>query len=238
MSFRSWRRFFLGAILPQFFATQSAFSAGPALQIRIGQSGTVQINWANDPAAVLESISPLAVPGGWQPVSDQPSLDGGLLSITLRAGDTSRFFRLRTTAGLTTIIETSPVDGEGDVAVTRDTIMRLSSPLAANTILTSDHFYATSGGRKLLTRVELSSDRRTVTLFYLEPIPGSARVSVVLDASEIFDAQGKLLDADGDGAPGGVKRLIFDTLSITPVPQTAVVGRVFAAEQIRIGGNL
>src|SRR5262249_51631606 len=37
---------------------------------------------------------------------------------------------------------------------------------------------------------------------------------------------------DGDGQPGGSIQLDFDTLSITPVPGTAVIGHIFASDRI------
>ena len=133
---------------------------------------------------------------------------------------------------LTTIAETSPAYGADRVAVTRETIFYFSAPLAENTVLGLNHLSAEFGGRRILSRVELSSDRRKATLFYLEPLPASARIQVTFNAADVADTNGKLLDADGDGTPGGVGLLIFDTLSITPVPGTAVIGHVFASELV------
>ncbi|MBK9139075.1 MAG: carboxypeptidase regulatory-like domain-containing protein [Verrucomicrobia bacterium] len=84
----------------------------------------------------------------------------------------------------------------------------------------------------MLTRTELSPDRRTATLFYLEPLPGATRVRVVFDGDKVRDAQGKLVDADTDGVEGGVGIVTFTTLNNLPVPRTAVIGRVFASELV------
>ena len=46
------------------------------------------------------------------------------------------------------------------------------------------------------------------------------------------------LDADGDGEPGGVAAIDFDTLSLTILPGTAVFGRVFASELGDTGMNV
>jgi hypothetical protein len=139
---------------------------------------------------------------------------------------------LFTTTPLTTLREASPKNGEGDVAVTRRTIFRFTQPLAAATIFDLSRVHADFGGRRLLSRVELSSDRRTATLFYLENLPSSARVRVTFDGTGLSDFLGRAVDLDGDGQPRGGVQLDFDTLSITPVPATAVIGHVFASDKI------
>ena len=131
-----------------------------------------------------------------------------------------------------TSVSSSPAAGESDVAVTRETVLRFSRPLAADTTLSTTQLYASFGQRRLLTRVELAADRRSATLFYLEPIPASARIRVSLDGNSVRDVAGKAVDADGDGEPGGLGQIEFDTVSVTPVGTTGVVGRVFASELV------
>jgi len=131
-----------------------------------------------------------------------------------------------------TTVSSSPSAGESEVAVTRETVLRFSRPLAADTTLSAAQLYASFGQRRLLTRVELAADRRSATLFYLEPIPASARIRVSLDGSAVRDVAGKAVDADGDGEPGGLGLIEFDTVSVTPVGTTGVVGRVFASELV------
>jgi RHS repeat-associated protein len=138
---------------------------------------------------------------------------------------------------LTVITDTSPRHGEGGVAVTRETVLHFSYPLAPSVVIRTNQLFAEYGGRRLLSRVELSSDRRKVTLFYLEPLPGSARIRVTFDAANIPDVFGNLVDADGDGVAGGVALIDFETLSLTPVPGTAVCGRVFASELAPAGSG-
>ncbi|MCZ7636605.1 MAG: Ig-like domain-containing protein [Verrucomicrobia bacterium] len=123
-------------------------------------------------------------------------------------------------------------DGDDGVAVTRETVLQFSRPLAADTLLENARFFAEAAGRKVLSRPELSPDRRKATLFYLEPLPGATRVRVTFDAAAIKDTEGRLVDADGDGQEGGVARIEFDTLSNHPTPGTAVIGRVFASELV------
>ena len=131
---------------------------------------------------------------------------------------------------LTTVASTSPVSGEGEVAVTRETIVRFSAPLHDTTVLTGAEVFAEFGGELLLARPHLSPDRRTITLFYGTPLPASARVRVTVVGSLLLDELGSPVDADGDGAVGGTLTFDFDTLSLATLAGTRVCGRVFASE--------
>jgi len=130
---------------------------------------------------------------------------------------------------LTRILESSPANGDSGVGVMRETIIYFTQPLSASTLITPQNLYAQFGGQKLVTRIELSPDRRKVTLFYVYPLPGSARVRVTFDGNAFTDFAGRPIDADGDGQPGGVAIIDFDTLSQTPLAGTIVCGRVFAS---------
>ena len=55
---------------------------------------------------------------------------------------------------------------------------------------------------------------------------------VTVDGGLLCSANGSAVDADGDGQPGGVAIVDFDTLTLTTLPGTAVCGRVFASELI------
>ncbi|MCB1128985.1 MAG: Ig-like domain-containing protein, partial [Verrucomicrobiae bacterium] len=124
----------------------------------------------------------------------------------------------------------SPADGEGDIAVTRETVLRFDRELAEDTVLGLNTFFAEAAGRRVLTRTELGADRRTATLFYLEPLPGGSQVRVTFDGDKVRDTDRKLVDADADDTEGGVGFIHFTTLNNQPVPGTAVIGRVFASE--------
>ncbi len=136
------------------------------------------------------------------------------------------------------ILATSPGFGEGNVALTRETIFRFTQPLAVTNVITTNTLYAEFGGRRILSRVELGSDRRSLTLFFLETLPASARVRVTLNGNALAGALGTKVDVDGDGVSGGLGYLEFDTASITPVPGTAVIGWVFASELVPDPDNL
>jgi len=165
-----------------------------------------------------------------------PAAGSGQIQDPSGTADKQAFYRIQNLPVLTSFTS-SPANGETGVAVTRETILRFSEALAEGTMLDGELLRAEAAGRRILSRVEMSSDRRTVTLFYLENLPSSARVTVNLDARTLRDARGQIVDADGDGQPGGVGRITFETLGITPLAGTAVIGRVFASE-LAGGGTL
>lgn len=131
-----------------------------------------------------------------------------------------------------TRVSFSPADGESGVSVEREMIVRFTHPLATGTVLTSDILHAEFGGRRLLGRLELGTDRSMATLFYQEPLPGGARLRVTLDGNALLDDRGVAVDADADGLPGGVGSADFETTSTTPVAGTVLRGRVFASEVV------
>ncbi|MEZ4869087.1 MAG: Ig-like domain-containing protein [Caldilineaceae bacterium] len=135
----------------------------------------------------------------------------------------------KVTLGGTAILRTSPANGEDGVSSTRETIITFSNALDPATV-TAAAFTATFGGQNLAYRLNLSPDKTRVTLFYNNPLPGSARIRLTIDGSKLKDAQGLNVDVDGDGAAGGAQLIEFDTLSLTVIPGTAVCGRVFASQ--------
>lgn len=214
-------------------------AATPALSLRPVSSDRVELSWPADAAGfALEQAESLTVTTPWSAVSVAPSTAEGRAVVTLTPGSQTRYFRLTgNPPTVTRIVETSPAAGETGVSVTRETILRFSGPLAATTLLRPDDFHAEFGGRRWLTRAELSSDRRSATLFFLENLPASSRMRVVMSGDLLLDAAGVALDADGDGQPGGVRVLEFDTGGVAGVAATAVIGRVFAAEKLPDGSN-
>lgn len=210
----------------------SLFAQQPQLKVTILSVQEIRLSWPSASSDyVLESAPGLTGATVWRLVTTASQVEGTERVVRVPIGNSNQFYRLRQDRViLTTITETSPSAGEGNVAVTRETILRLSAPLAPASTVGNDRFYAEFGGRKLLSRVELSSDRRTLTLFYLEPLPGRARIRVTFNGDGLNDVAGQAVDADGNGQAGGKLLLDFDTLANGGVAGTAVTGRVFASE--------
>ena len=129
-----------------------------------------------------------------------------------------------------TTVSASPGQGDDGVSVHRETVLSFSRTLAVGTILDKTTLRADSLGREILVRRAISPDRRRATLFYLEPLPSGSRVRVTLDGARLLDDRGIAVDGDADGQAGGLMVVEFDTAPSSPVPQTAVIGRVFASE--------
>jgi hypothetical protein len=129
-----------------------------------------------------------------------------------------------------TIVRTSPAADEGGTSVSRETQIEFSAPIKESGV-DADAFPARFAGDPVEAVVDLSADRRTVTLFYKDRLPASARIRVGIKGDEISGDDGRKVDADGDGQPGGTGKLEFDTLSLTALEGTSVCGTVLAAEQ-------
>jgi hypothetical protein len=127
-------------------------------------------------------------------------------------------------------VTTTPTEGETGVSVHREVTLLFDKPLAAGTQLSGAQFFMEFGGRRILARTELSSDRLRAWLFPLEPLPPGARVQVVFDGAGIRDALGRELDVNSDGQSGGRLAFSYTTFGATPVLGTAVIGRVFDSE--------
>ncbi|MBI3418163.1 MAG: Ig-like domain-containing protein, partial [Verrucomicrobia bacterium] len=213
------------------FLPDRANGATPELTLQPLANHRLQLIWpATSTGFVLEQADALGAVVSWSKVAQTPVLAGGQLAVTLDTSTGNKFFRLH--APLVTIAQSSPLNGEMGVAVTRETIVHLSAPLSTNAVVGTNNFYAGFAGRRILSRVELSSDRTKASLFYLEPMPGSTRVNVVFDGAGLTDEMGRLIDADGDGVAGGATVIAFDTLNLTALAGTAVTGTVYASDLV------
>ena len=133
---------------------------------------------------------------------------------------------------LTTTLSTSPYGGEGDIALTREFVVRFNMPLKEGTVITNEMFHAYAGGELQVTSARLSSDRMKATLF-LNGFrwPSNSKVTVTLDGSNLSDFLDRTLDLDGDGEAGGVANWSFSTLSVEASdPSTVVRGQVFDSD--------
>jgi hypothetical protein len=235
------RPFFLNRLVVMlWFGFCLDVGAQPKLTATLGANASLTLSWSTtDAGYLLESTPALGATATWVAVGGTASQVDERFSFVVSPAGQARFYRLRQTgeAAVTRIAGTSPVLGETGVAGTREAVFRLSGPLGAGVALSTADLHAELGDRPLLVRPELSSDRRTATLFYLETLPGNARVRVTLDAERLLDASGKALDADGDGQPGGVRVLEYDTAGTFGMTNTGVIGKVFASEKNADGSN-
>jgi len=141
--------------------------------VATAENQIVRLTWTIRLSELVLEQSAFIGPGAaWQSVGAPLLSQGGEFWGDVTSGESQRFYRLRLgEPTLTTIATTSPLDAETDVAVSRETIVNFSAPLAEGTELTPNEFYDTLGEHRILSRVEVASNRRKATLFYLEPLP-------------------------------------------------------------------
>jgi hypothetical protein len=121
----------------------------------------------------------------------------------------------------------TPTNAASDVGSTFRPQVFFSRPVATAT-LNSNNFYATdTTGRKLPARIVPAGDGSFAWLFFETAMPGSSTITVHVDGSTILAADGgDLLDANGDGAPGGQFQYRFSTVSLAPLAGTTLSGKV------------
>ena len=214
--------------------------SGPSIISRRLGDNLVELSWTVPGSFFsLEQAPSLQTPISWVPVPQLPVQNGASFNVSLSVAQKAQFFRLRQAgSSAVRVQETSPSDGETGVAVTRETILRFSAPLSADTVLDVSRFNAWFGNRRLLSRGELSSDRKTATLFYLENLPSGAKIEVKFDGTGLKDGAGNEIDPDNNGVSGGVFTASFQTAGNSPLPKTGVIGHVYASEMGRGGTNL
>jgi membrane-associated phospholipid phosphatase len=144
------------------------------------------------------------------------------------AGNTSilsRAVELSSRIALTAMV--MPDDGAEDVGVTFRPRVTFSRPVDASTLTSSSYFATGPGGAALPATIVPAADGKSAWLFFAAALPGGAKVVLHVDGSRIRAlADGQLLDADGDGAPGGSYSAAFTTVSLAPLLGTSLSGRI------------
>ncbi len=137
----------------------------------------------------------------------------------------TRQFNLQTVIPLT-ITNLTPSNGSSDIGSTYRPQVNFSRPVDLTT-LTAQSFFATdTTGTKLPATIVPSKDGSFAWLFFTAPMPGASTVRLTLNGNLIRSLDGALLDADGDGSPGGVLTSSFTTVSLSSLPNTTIRGRV------------
>ncbi|MBT4666007.1 MAG: hypothetical protein HOB63_05790, partial [Opitutae bacterium] len=136
------------------------------------------------------------------------------------------------TLPLAGILSTSPYEGEGDVSLTREFVIRFSMPLEEGTVISRDSFYAESGSVRHVTSARLSSDRLKATLFLNNyRWPSNTKVKVTFDGNGYRDVLGRPIDPDGDGQGGGIAYRVFSSIGVSGSDShTSVEGWVYDSD--------
>ena len=91
----------------------------------------------------------------------------------------------------TELLETSPSDGEGGVAVTRETILRFGPFPIDGSSVTPSAIFAHFGAKLLDMRLHVSPRGDAVTLFYDEPLPPNSRIRVTING-DLLTSRGRI----------------------------------------------
>ena len=127
------------------------------------------------------------------------------------------------------LASSDPADGEDSVAVTRELILNFSAPLSPS-VLFNSAVVIRRGTQQMNTYRNLSPDGRRLTLFPSSPMSGNTTLRAHLDGAQLLTTDGRAVDVDGDGNPGGTRIISYTTLGLGALQGTAVFGRVFASE--------
>lgn len=159
--------------------TAGAAESTMLMEVIAVSGGRAELLWPTTASAALESSPTLGGAAVWTAAPEAVEDRVGFRVVTVTPSTGARFFRLASRGpDLVRVLETSPRSGESGVAVTRETVFRLSGPLAVEQVVSTTDMSATANGRLILSRVELGSDRKTLTLFYLENLPSGSKVTV------------------------------------------------------------
>ena len=118
-----------------------------------------------------------------------------------------------------------PASGATQVGVTVRPKAMFRKPIDTST-LNSNNFYASFAGQRLPATIVPSSDGTWAWLFFNPAMPNAAQVQVTVDGSTIRTRLGLPVDAAGVGVPGSMASFNFSTVSVAPLINTWVVGRI------------
>jgi hypothetical protein len=232
------RSFVLDTLLPSI--TLSSIANNATIDVTTRLTGTADatgstiaaLNYKLD-AGVVRSLVFDSASGAFDETILLGNLSVGAHTLTLTAmdaaGNQTTLIRSVTLATATplTVTNVTPSDGTGDVGSTFRPQVFFSKSIDTTT-LNSNNFFATdSAGNKLAATIVPGMDGTFAWLFFTGPMPGGDTITINVDGATIHSLDGsQLLDADGNGVPGGLLQYRFTTVSLEPVPGTTITGRV------------
>ncbi|MDA9391354.1 hypothetical protein WN73_11870, partial [Bradyrhizobium sp. CCBAU 45394] len=232
--------FTLDTKAPLITLSDQSVQSGGTLDVSSHLAGTADPTGSGLAALSYEFENGTAIPvgfnsstGAFDTALDLSKLGAGAHTLTLAATDAAGNIKTQT-LNVTlpqpiplTITDVTPMSGAGDVGVTYRPKVTFSRAVDVST-LTSASIYATdTTGARVPATIVPTADGAAAWLFFTNPLPGASTITLHVDGSQIKDASGQALDADADGAPGGVLAETFTTVNTAVVPGTTIQGRVF-----------
>ncbi|WP_170062577.1 VCBS domain-containing protein [Roseovarius mucosus] len=129
----------------------------------------------------------------------------------------------------TRIVSIAPSDDTDLVNLDRKISIQFDRPVDPRTITSESFQILAPDGAQIEGALRLSSDGLKASFFLAEGtlLPASSTVRILIDGTQILDTAGQPVDADGDGIAGGTRITDFETVSVTPVPDTNIEGFIF-----------
>ncbi|MEX0276332.1 MAG: Ig-like domain-containing protein, partial [Ruegeria sp.] len=128
----------------------------------------------------------------------------------------------------TRLVSVSPTDGTELANLERHIVLEFDRALREKTVK-EKNIKITANGEPVEGRLMLSGDGKLAT-FALAPdtlFPASSNVRIEINGNKLRDKNGRKVDVDGDGAPGGKLVSDFSTVSVTPVEGTGIFGFIY-----------
>ena len=175
-----------------------------------------------------------AATGTFNQALDLSALAAGAHALAITATD-SAGLTTTTTANVNlnvripfTVLGGTPMDTAEEIGTTFRPQFFFSRPVDPAT-LNANNFFATGpDGAKLAATIVPGGGGDFAWLFFADPMPGGAQITIHVDGATILAAaDASPLDADGDSVPGGVRETTFRTVSLAPLTGTSLSGRVF-----------
>jgi hypothetical protein len=121
----------------------------------------------------------------------------------------------------------TPLDGASDVGTTFRPQVFFSRPVNTSTLNGNNVFATDTTGTMLATTIVPAADGTFAWLFFTNPMPGASTITIhVVGDSILAQGDGQALDADGDGTAGGTLTYQFTTVSLVPLANTSLSGKV------------
>jgi len=201
----------------------------PVVDANIG-TADFRIQQVGAGAIAIASIEPvadrvrLALPSRLPDGDFELTFNGTLTDLAgnIATGGITNSFTVADPTGIESI---SPANGESQVNVSRETIVKFDEPIDPATV-TTETFKVFAAGQARPGTIRVNRTQQIATFFYDTPLPASTAVRVELDGSRIIGVDGLALDADGTDEPGGVMTADFRTLPLNQIPGTELFGFV------------
>ncbi|MFM7071338.1 MAG: Ig-like domain-containing protein, partial [Planctomycetota bacterium] len=117
-----------------------------------------------------------------------------------------------------------PADGAAELGVTIRPRIDFTRAVDPASLVSQSLFVSDAAGNRLPATIVPSADNTFAWLFLRDAMPGGTRMTINVDGSLIRAVDGQRLDADNNGAPGGLFTSTFTTVSRTILPNTSLVG--------------